>query len=859
MNSSPEITRVQSETSIGKFPTDGQEAADFFVRWLLEGVPTGPEALFGIGTPTRGPVGADGLRPVTGTTTAAVWQLADIAALLAEGTADADRDRWYWSSLLGKGGNAKDSHSTLALAFVADIDCGTDGRRANRHRPAIEPDGWDLVQRIGLPWSYVVHSGGGFQCGLVIAGGLRLPAERERFEQIGKQLDAIVSTVAATMGQERTGKPWEMDGGASKPATWWRFPGVWNCKLATARHTLLLDVGPKHTIADIEQLLDRRQVALIATRGGESRNSSSPGGSSFREPPQTISGVEIVDDGEEMFRQVWEEDARRQRELPARIAESLDVSAWLSAYGRSADRIETADDGRKFWFMPCPYREQHSAGGGGKEFAIIQRPGEKPGIHCFHRNCPLNGERPDKWEAFARTVGPIRPEHFHGRRSPAKPEIVSPNDSTTATDAPGSTVASVTLPDGSIVQPKPKKLTRDEIRGLDVTARRAATGWLSESEFVRRYPKESDWLIEGLMRVDDITLLVGGAKVGKSRLAYQLARHVAMGHDWLGKRIANRKAVYYADFELRPPEFSRRMRETSRIGGYVEPGYFAAQCFRGTGKTAIDVLSLIEPGDCGLLVVDCKYVAHSFKDENSGSELTDWFVQLARHQERIGCAMIVVDHSKKNAKLNAADDVDFAHGSGHGAKFVDSMITLRDHRFEDYYRLGSVLRSGKRSEPISLSCAADGVWRVVPDLPAELPNAKKGVQEKRPDQADTTEFSGSTEPPPPPSPVGPDLRAWRALRTKGPLTKRQAIAILPSVVLTKPVNGKAISAREAERLFDLATADRLIVELPKGEKDRSAKFEAVPGLEVTGVWFPEFLVDNYIPQKTDTTEGDIFA
>jgi hypothetical protein len=284
------------------------------------------------------------------------------------------------------------------------------------------------------------------------------------------------------------------------------------------------------------------------------------------------------------------------------------------------------------------------------------------------------------------------------------------------------------------------------------------------------------------------------------------------------------------------------MRETSRIGGYVEPGYFVAQCFRGTGKTALEVLSLIEPGDCGLLVLDCKYLLHNFEDENSGAELTTWFKTLVEHQKRLNCAMVVVDHSKKNAKTNAADDIDFAHGSGASARIVDGVITLRHHRFKGRYYMGAVVRSGKSPEPTTIVCGDDGVWRAVLDLPGELPG-KNGQEDLTASEPDIAAFPGSTEPPPS-AYVEPDLRAWRALReVDKPLTKSEAIAKLCDTIRDKPVNGKLIGDKRAGKLFDAAKVNGLLVELPRQEGDRTNKFKAVDGVEYAGRWVPVFVAD----------------
>lgn len=84
---------------------------------------------------------------------------------------------------------------------------------------------------------------------------------------------------------------------------------------------------------------------------------------------------------------------------------------------------------------------------------------------------------------------------------------------------------------------------------------------LSAGELCKTTYPIREWLVEGILRPDDVALLVGRQKSGKSLLALQLAVSLATGADFLGHRASKPRKVLYLDFENKPPDLQDRLHK----------------------------------------------------------------------------------------------------------------------------------------------------------------------------------------------------------------------------------------------------------------------------------------------------------
>lgn len=66
-----------------------------------------------------------------------------------------------------------------------------------------------------------------------------------------------------------------------------------------------------------------------------------------------------------------------------------------------------------------------------------------------------------------------------------------------------------------------------------------------------------EWVLEGLIKSGEQTIIAGAPKAGKSRLAMQLGVALALGGQWLGFRAARPMKVLYFNFEMGEHSFSR--------------------------------------------------------------------------------------------------------------------------------------------------------------------------------------------------------------------------------------------------------------------------------------------------------------
>ena len=181
--------------------------------------------------------------------------------------------------------------------------------------------------------------------------------------------------------------------------------------------------------------------------------------------------------------------------------------------------------------------------------------------------------------------------------------------------------------------------------------------------------REVDWLVDGLLPVDGLSLLVSPPKVGKSTLARCLAVATATGAEWLGRTVQPGAVVHLA-LEERPGT----VRGHYDGLGAPDEGIHVLLGAAPPPEERLDWLrAAITETDAALVLVDPVQRWVKIADGNAYSEVTERlgpYIDLARE---LGVHISLIHHSRKGG----GERGDEVLGSTAFSASVDTVVSLR--------------------------------------------------------------------------------------------------------------------------------------------------------------------------------------
>lgn len=191
--------------------------------------------------------------------------------------------------------------------------------------------------------------------------------------------------------------------------------------------------------------------------------------------------------------------------------------------------------------------------------------------------------------------------------------------------------------------------------------------------------REIQWLIQGLrLPVGGSCLIAGPPGIGKSFLALHAAVSVAAGEDFLRHYPTMQGSVVYVDEESSPQAFNMRLF-LLRNGSGLELGALplwvgVKEGFLLDQEEVLDeLIELLRPLKPSLLILDALIRLHR-GDENSAKDAGRVTKALSRIQREMGCAIILIQHQRKEGLIKSRRDV--VRGSSEWTAWPDSVITL---------------------------------------------------------------------------------------------------------------------------------------------------------------------------------------
>jgi RecA-family ATPase len=233
-------------------------------------------------------------------------------------------------------------------------------------------------------------------------------------------------------------------------------------------------------------------------------------------------------------------------------------------------------------------------------------------------------------------------------------------------------------------------------------------------------------LVDGLIPEGGKTLLVGGAKTGKTALLLNLAWSVAAGTPFLGHTVARPRRVLMVDLELSRRGMQQRLSAMREAREDNVPGSLRLTLLRGHPQYRdwTRLRSLIERmhkehGPYDLITIDCLYRLQPGKDENDSSEMSKVGVELDRIHASTQAAIALLHHTPKPS-AQAQDPVNMGRGSSILGGEMDAVMAVYPHVQEHHAILKAELRDYKRPAPAVYSMSDWPLARLAPSKEPEI-------------------------------------------------------------------------------------------------------------------------------------------
>ena len=247
-------------------------------------------------------------------------------------------------------------------------------------------------------------------------------------------------------------------------------------------------------------------------------------------------------------------------------------------------------------------------------------------------------------------------------------------------------------------------------------------------------------VLDGLIRRGEVCNWIASPKTGKTWLVYTLLARMIEGKPWAGHQTRPSK-VLLIDNELHPETAASRLWRVFRQTGFPaeEVGKCVDAAFvRGKRATVEDLEATIRErgrGAYGLVVIDAAYrFIPKGTDENSNSDMTQFYNHLDAIAAAGDCAILLVHHATKGSQATK-DTMDIGAGAGAIGRAVDGHVVFVRHAEADCIVMSAKTRSFRQPKPKVLQVdwehprvwerddlKPEDVW--VPDPPKRKPAPK---------------------------------------------------------------------------------------------------------------------------------------
>jgi hypothetical protein len=187
------------------------------------------------------------------------------------------------------------------------------------------------------------------------------------------------------------------------------------------------------------------------------------------------------------------------------------------------------------------------------------------------------------------------------------------------------------------------------------------------------------WVVKDFLG-EGVTLLSARPKAGKSLLALQIAIAVTKGQPLLDAYETVQSVVLYVTVD--DPRERRFQANLHQLGGRVEGLYYVQELAEldngGLEKLDEMLTKMAQTEPCRLVILD---TLTALRKEQRGKCLVkadyDFMIAIARLGRKHGCSVLVISHSRKDAKSpDKVDGIDLHLGSSGLTAAVDAVMIM---------------------------------------------------------------------------------------------------------------------------------------------------------------------------------------
>lgn len=234
------------------------------------------------------------------------------------------------------------------------------------------------------------------------------------------------------------------------------------------------------------------------------------------------------------------------------------------------------------------------------------------------------------------------------------------------------------------------------------TAKAGGLGVLTDDDLIARATDTTTWLVEGLLPAAGLMLMSARPKVGKSELARVLAKAVATGAEFLGRRCLEGKVVWVG-LEESAAHLRDRIEALGLLGLGIQ--WVVERPAQDETKWLRDVVARYKPD---LLVIDTIARLLRIEDVNSYSEVARATQIMLDLRSEFGTAFVAIHHNNR---------ADSTLGSVQWEAFCDTIMLLtRSPQNERFVR--TTQRNGTDMESALLERDDDTGWITIAESKA---------------------------------------------------------------------------------------------------------------------------------------------
>ena len=226
----------------------------------------------------------------------------------------------------------------------------------------------------------------------------------------------------------------------------------------------------------------------------------------------------------------------------------------------------------------------------------------------------------------------------------------------------------------------------------------------------RDYPEQRPFVIDGILRTQEVMGVTAPTKAAKSWFALDLAMSLADGRPFLKRFDVKQCSVLYLDAELKPDTMSDRMYWIQDKRRFEESNLsrIKFELLRRRGDS-FDIRELkvgyfpqLKGKQIDFVIMDClyKFLPKQWS-ENNHEDMANFVRYCDKIAAMLDCCVCVVHHTTKGTQ-GGKRQTDVGSGAGSFQRALDTHLTIRDHDTDGYSVLETSSRSCRSIDPVSM-------------------------------------------------------------------------------------------------------------------------------------------------------------